>query len=521
MTRCAGEQIVVVANREPYRHDYASGGDVVVRRSTGGLVTALEPLLCASGGVWVAHGSGTADRVFVDAQDRVRVPPANPTYQLRRVWLSERDERGYYYGFANECLWPLCHRAHVQPIFRSGDFETYVRVNRRFAEAACAEARSPSPLVLVQDYHFALVPQLIRQRLPDSTIVSFWHIPWPHPFDYAALPWGRPLIEGLLGSTIVAFQTPQDSRNFGDTVSSILGSQVHRSGDVIEYRGRRTTVRSFPVSVEWPSRWTKEVPPADTCRSIVNQQFQLLHNTLLGVGVDRLDYTKGIEEKFLAVERLLDSRPEFRRRFVFIQVAEPSRDCLQAYRSIRARIAATAHRINARLGDGRYRPIILLEQHHEPADVHRLLRAADVCYVGSLHDGMNLVAKEFVGARDDCRGVLVLSQFAGAARELTTALIVNPYAIDASAAALARALLMTNEEQASRIRSMRSVIARRNAYRWAHDMLAEAMQRRAELDVPTTVRLERLDGLDEGSPSAVQSEGSDWSWARAEQRLNG
>jgi trehalose 6-phosphate synthase len=474
-----GESIVVLANREPFRHEREPSGNIVVRRCAGGLVTALEPLIRACSGVWVAHGAGTADRAVVDWRDGLDVPPRDPAYRLRRVWLNDVEEQGYYFGFANEGLWPLCHRVHVPPVFRSGDFKMYSAVNARFAEAACDEADTDSPLVLVQDYHLALAPRFIREWLPQSTIVAFWHIPWPHWRDFEICPWGRQLLDGLLGSSIVGFQTALDCRNFAKTAERVLGAHVNRMQNVITYKGRRTAVRAYPVSIEWPNRWAAAAPAIETCRETVRRQLHLPPDMRLGIGVDRLDYTKGINEKFLAVERLLDSSPEFRERFVFVQIAEPSREKLTAYRDLRARVASTADRINQRFGTEHYRPIRLLEARHEPADVYRFLRAADLCYVGSLHDGMNLVAKEFVCARDDERGVLVLSRFAGAAEQLTGAMIVNPYAIDDSAQVLGNALCMADAEQTRRMRAMRSVVAESNTYWWAGQMLQDAARLRA------------------------------------------
>lgn len=476
----AGESIVVLANREPVRHDHVPDGGIVVRRSAGGLVTALEPFIQACSGVWVAHGAGTADRAVVDERDGIDVPLATSPYRLRRVWLDAHEERGYYYGFSNEGLWPLCHRAHVQPIFRSEDFATYASVNARFANAVCEEVESDRPLVLVQDYHFALAPQTIRQRLPLATIVAFWHIPWPSAPNYAICPWARDLLQGLLASSIVGFQTPQDCRNFLETVECVLGARVSRTRDAITHAGRRTLVRAYPVSIEWPNRWACQAPCIETCRAAVRGDLRLPADIKLGVGVDRLDYTKGINEKFLAVERMLELFPELRERFVFVQIAEPSRDCLPAYRGLRASIVATADRINLRFGTDRYRPIILLETRHEPAEVYRFLRAADLCYVGSLQDGMNLVAKEFIAARDDERGVLILSKFAGAARELTKAVLVDPCAIDEAARALSRALRMSDDEQANRMRTMRAIVAEFNTYQWAGAMLADATRLRTE-----------------------------------------
>jgi trehalose 6-phosphate synthase len=394
------------------------------------------------------------------------------------VWLEPDELQGYYHGFANEALWPLCHRAHVQPVFRAGDFNTYRAVNARFADAVCEEAERESPLVLVQDYHFALAPQLIHKRLPRSTIVAFWHIPWPHSRDFEICPWAPQLLKGLLGSSIIGFQTPSDCRNFIETVESSLEVRIDREKDVITYAGRQTIVRAYPVSVEWPNRWVCESATIEACRQAVRRQLHVEPNVRLGVGVDRMDYTKGIEEKFLAVERLLELRPELIRRFVFVQVAEPSRNSLPAYRDLRLRVLRTAERINARFGGGAYRPLVLLEAHHEPEDVYRLLRAADLCYVGSLHDGMNLVAKEFVSARDDGHGVLILSRFTGAARQLAGALLVNPYAIDDSAHVLLEGLNMPAEEQSHRMSRMRSTVAAFSTYWWAGQLLQDASRLR-------------------------------------------
>jgi trehalose 6-phosphate synthase len=474
--------IAVLANREPIRHDYAPDGSIVERRSASGLVTALEPLVEACSGVWVAHGAGTADDVLVDRRDRLEVPPANPLYRLRRVWLDAREQRGYYDGFANEGLWPLCHRAGVQPIFRPDDFSMYHAVNTRFASAVCEEVESDWPLVFVHDYHFALAPQLIRERLPLSTIVTFWHIPWPDPRDYATCPWGRQLLQGLLGSTIVGFQTEDDCQHFTGAVESLLEADVDPRRKLIACGDRRVSVRAYPVSVEWPNRRTCQSAPVETCRAVVRRQ--LPPDAFLAVGVDRLDYTKGIEEKCLVVERMLELHPELCGRFVLVQIAEPSRDRLAAYQAYRSRLGGTVDRINLRFGTERYRPLVLLEAHHDPAEVYRFLRAADVCYVGSLHDGMNLVAKEFVAARDDDRGVLVLSMFTGAARELTDALIVDPHDIDSSARTLERALRMTPKEQARRMRAMRQVVAQFNASRWVAGMLRDAACLRWTRDLP-------------------------------------
>lgn len=468
---CAGTQVIVLANREPFTHERDGSGRIQVARSASGVVNAVEPLVAACGGVWVAHGSGSADRGTVTERDGLNVPPDDPKYRLRRVWLREDEEQGYYYGFANEALWPLCHRAHVRPIFRSNDLETYWRVNGRFAAAVCEEATTDAPIVLIQDYHFALAPLIIRDRLPLSTIVTFWHVPWPHWQTFEICPWRQQIIEGLLGSSIIGFQTEPDCRNFVETVEHTLEARIDRDGHSVTRGGRRVLIRTYPASVRWTD--APAVAPADA-REAVRRQLGLGERVQLAIGVDRLDYTKGIEEKFLAVERLLECYPEFAGRFVLVQLAEPSRVRLPAYVELRARVIAAAERVNRRFGNVDYCPIVFLEGHHGPADVLRFLRAADVCFVGSLHDGMNLVSKEFVRARDDERGVLVLSAFTGAARELGDALLINPYDTDGTAAAIAVALTMPPEEQQGRLRRLRAAVAGFDAHRWGAMILTDA-----------------------------------------------
>jgi trehalose 6-phosphate synthase len=483
LTRINGnEPIVVLANCAPFRHEQLPNGSVAVRRSSGGLVTALEPLMKACTGVWVAHGDASADRIGTGPRAGLDAPRATSRFRVRRVWLSPRETRGYYDGFSNEGLWPLCHRTPVTPIFRAQDFEAYRTVNARFAEAVSGAVESESPVVLVQDYHLALAPQMIRARLPRASVVAFWHAPFPNPEAYRICPWGRQLLEGLLGSSIVGFQTPADAENFCAAVS-MLGVRVEN--EAVEWKGREVHIRTYPVSIEWPSRWIRQSPPVATCRDIVRRRLGLPPDVRLVVGVDRLDYTKGINEKLLAIERLLDTCPEFRQRFVLVQIAEPSRTSLPAYRDARACILATADRIARRYSAPGYRPVTLLEAHHHPAEVFHFLRAADVCYVGSLHDGMNLVAKEFVGARDDEAGVLILSESAGAARELKWAVPVNPLSPDSGAAALVDALCMSVEEQQARMRAMRRVVAEFNSCRWAAGMVTDAVRlRRPTADWP-------------------------------------
>jgi trehalose 6-phosphate synthase len=479
-TAFPGERLVVLANREPVLHERGTDGRIRSRQPTSGVVTALEPLTAACNGVWIAHGSGSADREVVDARDGVRLWRDGGAYRLRRIWLSAEEEQGYYAGFANDALWPLCHLAHVKPRFRRSDFEAYRRVNHRFAEALSEEADSASPVVLVQDYHFALVPQAIRQRLPQATTVLFWHIPWPNRHLFATCPWRTALLEGLLGSSVIGFHTVTDCQNFLEAVQHCLEAHVDREASTVTYNGRRVHVGTYPISIEWPAPLPSQAPSIADCRRELRRRLGLRNDAWLAVGVDRLDYTKGLEEKLLGVEQLLDDCPALRGRFVLAQVAPPSRSTVASYRDVAARVRETAARVNARFGALAYRPVVLLEEPWTPAEVCALLRAADACCVTSLHDGMNLVAKEFVAARDDAQGVLILSTFAGAARELRDALLVNPYDAHELAAAFEQAAAMPADDQRTRMIRMRETVGHNNVYRWAGRMLRDARLARLE-----------------------------------------
>lgn len=477
-----GEDVIVVSNREPYIHQ-RKGAEIEMHRPASGLVTALEPIMRACSGIWIAHGGGSADRDTVDRHDHVAVPPDDPVYQLRRIWLTPEEEAGYYYGFANEGLWPLCHIAHVRPVFRSGDWSRYVEVNRKFAQAVVDEAKTKNPIVLVQDYHFALLPRMVRDLLPEATIITFWHIPWPNPESFAICPWGGEIVKGMLGSSILGFHTQFHCNNFVDTVDRCLEARVDREALTVSLGGKLTAVRRYPISIEWPPSRDILARPLEECRSRLRAENGLPADLPMGIGVDRLDYTKGITERFRAIERLMELHPEWIGRFCFVQIAAPTRSSIEEYQHHQQRVEALAAEINQRFGKGGVSPILLKVAHHEPKQVYEYFRAADLCFVSSLHDGMNLVAKEFVAARDDERGVLILSQFTGAARELPEALVVNPYDADQCALALHLALTMPIAEQRDRMKLMRGLVAEFNVYRWAGRMLLDAalMRRRGRL----------------------------------------
>jgi alpha,alpha-trehalose-phosphate synthase [UDP-forming] len=477
-TQLRGDQVIVVSNREPYIHEH-SDGKVVVKRPASGLVTAVEPVMRACSGTWIAHGSGSADRLSVDSKDRVMVPPGRYDYALRRVWLTDEEERGYYYGFANEGLWPLCHVAHVRPVFRESDWQMYKRINERFADAVVAEARGDDPVVLVQDYHFALLPAMIRERLPRATIITFWHIPWPNPESFGICPWRRELLQGMLGSTILGFHTRFHCKNFLETVDRFLECRIEHEHSMVTYKGQNTLVENYPISIKWPDAdEMARKPSVPQCKEQVRESFKLSPDHRIVLGVDRFDYTKGILERMHALERLLEKHPEWVGRMSMLQVAAPTRGQLDEYQEFQQRIHKVTQRINDKHGRPGYLPVILVAEHQDADRLFQLYRAADVCLVTSLHDGMNLVCKEFVATRDDDMGVLILSRFAGAARELPEALIINPYHVEESADALHRALTMPAAEQKERMSSMRMTVREYNVFRWAGRMLSDTARLR-------------------------------------------
>lgn len=467
-------QMIVVSNREPYIHNRGPDGRPMMQVPASGMVTALEPVIRACSGVWIAHGSGSADREVVDLYDRVAVPPSEPAYTLRRVWLNEQEENGFYFGFSNEGLWPLCHLAYVRPAFREDDWRQYEAVNRKFAEAVVKESRSDKPVVFIQDYHFALLPGMVRRRIPGATIMVFWHIPWPNAETFGVCPWKAELLRGMLMADILGFHTRSHCQNFLETVDRYVECHIDREQMTVTIQGHVCQVRPYPISIEWPPRWLDRLPSTEQCARAVRERWGIRDDVRIGVGVERWDFTKGIVERFKAIEQMLESRPSLCGRISLLQVAAPTRSKLPAYRRLKEESEETARAINQRFGTDDWQPIVLIGEHQEPMQVFELYRAADLCIVNSLHDGMNLVAKEFVAARDDDDGVLILSTFAGASRELLEALLVNPYDIRQTADAMIEALEMDREERRERMTMMRRTVKENNVYRWAGRMLMDA-----------------------------------------------
>ncbi|MBI3098133.1 MAG: trehalose-6-phosphate synthase [Planctomycetes bacterium] len=468
-------KLIVVSNREPYMH-VENAGDLTLIRPASGVTTALDPVLRACGGTWIAHGAGSGDRETADAQGHLAVPPDRPAYTLRRVWLTKEEEAGYYYGFANEALWPLCHVAYTRPVFRREDWEHYAAVNAKFASAVVEEAGDAPAFVFLQDYHFALLPRLLRQALPNALIAQFWHIPWPNPEAFRICPWKHEILDGLLGNHLLAFHIQYQCNNFIDTVDREIEARPDRERFAISYGQSLTYLRPVPISVDFASLEARgEAPETAALQERLHRRHRL-QGKAVALGVDRLDYTKGIPERLRAVDRFLGRHPRFRERFVLLQIAAPSRIHIPEYKRISQEVATLVDEINWRYKTDRWSPIVYINEHLPSDIVAAYYRLADVCLVTSLHDGMNLVAKEFVANRSDRRGVLILSRFTGSSREMEEALLVNPYDVDGMADALAIAFDMSVGEQERRMDRLRSRVREFNVFRWAGTLIEEALR---------------------------------------------
>jgi alpha,alpha-trehalose-phosphate synthase [UDP-forming] len=474
-TRLRDYQLIVVANREPYIHRVA-GDAIECMRPASGMATALDPVMMACGGTWVAHGSGDADRLTTDADDRVRVPPEDPRYTLRRVWLTKEQEAGYYHGLANSGLWPLCHIVFTRPTFDLRHWQIYREVNELFAETVIQETENRPTIVFIQDYHFGLLPRMLKERDPQLIVAQFWHIPWPNSETFRAFPWKDQLLEGLLGNDLLGFHLRQHCQNFLETVDRNLEARTDREDTEVTRGGHTTQVRPFPISIDFAGHSATAASPEVEREARRWRQRLNLKGQLLGIGIERLDYTKGIPERIRAIDRLLEDRPEYRGRLVFVQIAAPSRGHIREYQRLDTEVDELVEAVNWKWGNDSWQPIVFEKRHFGQVEMMALHRLARFCVVNSLHDGMNLVAKEFVASRFDDDGVLILSRFAGTARELTDAVLINPFAVEELAGAMHEAASMPQEERSRRMRRMREVVAENNVYRWAGKILSALLK---------------------------------------------
>lgn len=463
----------VVSNREPYMHvlDDITGTPKCIRPASG-VVTAIDPILRACGGTWIAHGSANADKRFVNSKDKLGVPPEDNRYILKRVWLSKEEEEGYYYGFANEGLWPLCHVTYTRPIFRQTDWQMYKKVNQKFSDSVLEELPAKNPFVFIQDYHFTLLPKMLKEKRPDATIALFWHIPWPNPEVFTICPYQQEILDGMLACDLIGFHVQVHCNNFLDTANRLIECRVDTEKFSVVRANKETFIRAFPISVDgYISSDTFKVEPVREIEKL-KKEFDL-KDKIVGLGVDRIDYTKGIIERILAIDRFLEKYPEYKNKFVFVQLAAPSRVHIKRYHELMGEIDELVEKKNWKYSEGDWKPIIYLKRHFSPEEIKPYYLLADLCIVSSLHDGMNLVAKEYVASKSDLSGTLILSRFTGAARELTEAVQINPYAIEEFADAIKFSIEMPTEEKRKRMENMRKIISENNIYRWAGNIITE------------------------------------------------
>ena len=461
----------VVSNREPFMHILEkTSGKIKCVRPASGVVTAIDPILRACGGTWIAHGSGSGDRRMVNSKDKLGVPPDDIRYILKRVWLSEEEEEGYYYGFSNEGLWPLCHVTHTRPLFRDSDWQMYKKENHKFAESVLAELPAKNPFIFLQDYHFTLIARMIKEKRPDATIALFWHIPWPNPEVFSICPYQHEILDGMLACDLIGFHVQNHCNNFLDTANRLVECRVDTEKFSVIRASKETFIKAFPISVD--SYYDKNASRDNDLAQEIKKEFDL-EGKIIAVGVDRIDYTKGLLEKILAVDRFLEKYPEYRNKFVFIQLAAPSREHIKRYHELISEIDELVEKKNWKYSDGNWKPILYLKRHFSPDEISPYFKLADICLVSSLHDGMNLVAKEYVASRTDLTGTLILSRFTGAAREFNDATLINPYSIEEFADAIKSTIELPREEKKRRMENMRKIISENNIYRWAGDIVAE------------------------------------------------
>ena len=476
--RLCDYKFILVSNREPYMHRFA-GTKIECVQPASGLTVALDPIMRASGGTWIAHGTGDADWQMVDERDRVLVPPDNPSFALRRVRLTREQEERYYLGLANQALWPLCHIVFTRPTFRPEDWQAYREVNEIFAHAVLEEAGDTPTFVFIQDFHFALLPRMLKERNANLIVAQFWHIPWPNPEVLRGFPWKEELLDGLLGNDLLGFHLRFHCQNFLDTVDRMLEAKIDRERYEITRGGKSTSVRAFPISIDF-ERHSRTAQSAATEQYMADWRRSLgLQDQRVGLGIDRIDYTKGICERLRALDRFLTKYPEYQGRLIFVQVAVPSRSEIPEYRKLEEELEAMVKQINRkyrRWPSRSWRPILFLKRHYPQERLTALHRLAHFCMVSSLHDGMNLVAKEYVASRFDEDGVLILSDFAGASRELTDAIVVNPFSEEESVEAIRQALEMPEDERRKRMRKLRVVVAENNIYRWAGKIISALLK---------------------------------------------
>lgn len=465
-----GYEFILVSNREPFLHSYDKKGKIICERSIGGVSISFDSIMKATHGTWVAYGGSQADKKSVDKKNHIQVPPGNHKYTLRRIWMTDEERRGYYEGFSNETLWPLCHMVFTKPNFRESDWFAYKEINKRFAYAVLEEIKGKKALVWIQDYQLALVAKYIKEKRPDVLIGQFWHIPWPANEIFRICPWKKEILIGLLSNDLLGFHRLYHVDNFLKNVALELEANINYEDSIVNLKKYKTKVGFFPISVDYEDI-SERLKRKDGFKEAIKKYIPFGFK-YLALGVDRVDYTKGIPNRLLAIEYFLDKNPKYIKKFVYFGVGAPSRSGIKAYRELNKYILKTVDRINKKFGKDKWQPIIYYNNVIKRQEILQIAKNADLCLITPLDDGMNLVAKEYVVANKG-DGALVLSEFAGASKELSESFLVNPYNIRETGKAIKVALEMTAKERITRMKKMKENIKERNLFRWAGKFLLE------------------------------------------------
>ncbi len=367
-------------------------------------------------------------------------------------------------------MWPLCHNTHTRPIFRETDWQIYKEVNRKFARAVLDELPVNNPFIFINDYHFTMLAKAIKEERPDVTIALFWHIPWPNPDAFSICPYGKEILEGMTGCDIIGFHIQNHCNNFLDTVARLIEARVDMETFSIIREGKETFIRPFPISID--NKLYADSGKLETKIKKIKDEFDL-NDKIIGIGVERLDYTKGIIERILAIDRFFEKYPQYRKKMVFVQIAAPSRTHIKRYHDLMNEVDELIEKKNWKYQEDNWKPILYLKKHFLPDEIKPFYCMGDFCIVSSLHDGMNLVAKEYVASKNDLNGCLILSQFTGAAREFTEAVLINPYHIEEFAESIKTAIEMPGEEKKERMQNMRDKVCNNNVYTWAANIISE------------------------------------------------
>ena len=465
--------LIIASNREPYIHVYKEG-KIEHIRPVGGAVTALDPIMRVSKGTWVAYGSGNADKDVVNKKNEVRVPPEDPKYKLRRIWLTKDEENGYYYGYSNKSVWPLCHMAYTRPSFDDVDWAYYKIVNQKFADTILDIVKDKKAFVWIQDYHLMLLSKLLKEKNKNLLTAHFLHIPWPNPEAFRICPQKIEILEGMLANDLLGFHIRYHCANFMETVKLELEARVDTEKTSVTYGGHETLVRAFPISVDFEEISERaESRETKSAMRKLKEEFAINDNLFVMIGLDRIDYTKGIVEKIQAVDRFFEKFPEYKGKVVFIQKGGLSRMHIDKYKELNDRLNSLVEEVNWKHSTEKWAPVLFIRRHMTTKEIVALYKIADACLVSPLHDGMNLVCKEFISAKNDLSGILLLSQFTGAARELDEAMFVNPYDRENFAIAIKEAIELPEAKKQKKMKRLRNVVRENNIYKWAGKFLEE------------------------------------------------